>query len=168
MNKQERINTALRQVNKQYRLDKNSIRINTHNKFIHELGKFCLAWELTKQDKEIYTEVTFKDKKGRADIFVPEDFRICEVLESETIEKFNKKKNYYPEIFDLNAEKALDIFNRVVIDEEVYDNLICPNCYEPLEIEGQLELEKEIYDKYICKNCSHIVVLDYNSEANEK
>lgn len=112
MNKQEKINTALRLISKQYRLDKNSIRVNTHNTETHELAKFLKCWELMKEGREVYTEVTFSDHKGRADIFIPELFQVFEVLESESLDKFKRKKSYYPEQFEITGERAEDIIKR--------------------------------------------------------
>ena len=94
-NRQQRINDALRLTSRIYRLDKNSIRVNTGNSFRHELAKFLRCWELMKEGREVYTEVVFRDTKGRADIYVPELFQVFEVLESESLEKFTSKKDYY-------------------------------------------------------------------------
>lgn len=109
MNKQEKINTALRLVSRQYRLDKNSIRVNTHNTYRHELAKFKKCWEFMKEGYEVYTEVVFRDHKGRADIFIPELFQVFEILESESLEKFEAKRTYYPSELELVYERAEDI-----------------------------------------------------------
>ena len=95
--KQERSNTCIRlYVNNSYRLDYNSIRINIHNDILHEIGKLKKAYELIKDGKRILTEVIFKNGT-RADILVPEDFRVIEILHSESEKEVLEKIKSYPE-----------------------------------------------------------------------
>lgn len=95
MKKQKRINEAMNLCDDSFRRDKNSIRINTHNTVEHELAKAKLAYFLIKDKKTVFTEMVFKNG-ARADIFVPEDFVVYEILHSETKEMLEKKTSVYP------------------------------------------------------------------------
>ena len=67
---------------------------NSHNGEPHE----DLKWEVFKQARKqgfiVITEAIFKDKSGIADCYLPEVDIVYEILCSETIERFKKKK--YP------------------------------------------------------------------------
>lgn len=111
--KQERINQALRLLSPSYKLVKNAIIPHTGNTLEHELCKYLLALEFIKEGKEIYTEVRFKDGKGRGDIFIPELFLVVEILHTETVEEVLTKKEYYPKELNIvykTTEEILDGF----------------------------------------------------------
>lgn len=110
MKKQKRINEAMKLCDDSFRRDKNSIRINTHNTIEHELAKAKIAYFLIRNGKTVFTEVIFKNG-SRADVFVPEDFVVYEVLHSETKEMLKKKVSAYPEelsIFEFSSNDILD------------------------------------------------------------
>ena len=89
----------------------NVIKINKHNSITHELAKCKLCILLHKEGHEFVTEAIFKDSKGRADIFLTKRLEVYEVLESETLAKFNKKKHKYPvevTIYGIKAKEILD------------------------------------------------------------
>jgi hypothetical protein len=88
----------------------NTVKIHTQNTLAHELAKFLVAWDLMNNGSTIITEATFKHLKGRADIFELDTRTAYEILNSETIERFNAKKEYYPfgvTIVGLKAEDVL-------------------------------------------------------------
>ena len=110
-NKQERINEAIRLLNNRYRIEYNSVRINCHNTIEHELAKTKLCYELIKDGYTIITEAIFLGD-GRGDIFVPEKFRVYEILHTETKEEALKKTQKYPkelEIFYKTSEEILNM-----------------------------------------------------------
>lgn len=95
LTKQQRINKGLRLLSNQYRRDKNSVRINVHNTLSHEIAKLIKTYELVKAGYEVYTEAIFKNGKC-ADIFVPEEPMVVEVLHSETEKMCKEKVKKYP------------------------------------------------------------------------
>ena len=107
--KQERINDCLRYVKSPFKLVRNYVKPHIQNSDRHEMAKFLKCLQLMRDGKEIYTEVTFKDKKGRCDIFVPEDFRVIEILETETEEEALSKLDYYPEELEICFIRANEI-----------------------------------------------------------
>jgi hypothetical protein len=72
----------------------------------HELAKFALYLELRMLGHIVYTESTFYDLKGRADIIDITTMTIYEVLNSEKEENIKLKEENYPEIFDIIPVKA--------------------------------------------------------------
>jgi len=108
--KQTKINNCLRLVSSAYKLVPNVVKPHTGNSDEHEMAKFKLALYLMKEGKEVYTEVIFKNG-GRADILVPEDFRVYEVRHSETDKESLHKETLYPievEILYLESEVILN------------------------------------------------------------
>jgi hypothetical protein len=87
----------------------NTVKIHTQNDFKHELAKFLVSWDLMNQGSTIITEANFKHLKGRADIFELETRTAYEVLNSETIKRFEAKKEYYPYGVTIIGLKADDI-----------------------------------------------------------
>lgn len=95
LNKQLIINNNIRKyIDNSYRLDYNSIRLNTHNTLAHELKKCEVAYNLIKEGYTILTEVIFKNG-SRGDIFIPELCRVIEILHSETKAEALKKTEGY-------------------------------------------------------------------------
>jgi len=108
--KQKLINDCIRQyVDNKYKIIPNTIRLNINNTINHEVAKMIVAFNLMKQKKEIYTEVRLKGG-GIADIFIPEDFAIVEILASETAEQLAEKIKKYPwglNVDSLNADEVI-------------------------------------------------------------
>jgi hypothetical protein len=98
--KQKNIRNSLNLLDRKYRLDKNSVRINTHNLITHEIGKLIKAYELIKEGHEVYTEVTFKNG-GIADVLDACHMRVYEVLCSEKLSDAKIKTQKYPEELDI-------------------------------------------------------------------
>ena len=105
---QKRINECLRLLNKSFRNDFNSVRINTHNNLSHEIAKAIKCYELIKSEKTILTEAIFKSG-CRADILILNDFRVIEILDTETKERFDAKRITYPEEVEIIPFKADEI-----------------------------------------------------------
>ena len=99
---------AMKLLSTQFRRDINSVRLNTHNTIFHELAKCKKVYELMSDGYEVYTEVYMKGG-GIADIFVPEQFRIIEILHSETNERLAKKIKKYPEEFEIISFTSKEI-----------------------------------------------------------
>ena len=108
MNKQQRINTAMRLLSVSYRPMKNAIRISKANTLQHELAKFFKCWELLQDGKEFYTEAVFGNG-GRADIFVPVDYSVFEILHSETEKEALSKIKKYPPQLDIYLRKSFEV-----------------------------------------------------------
>jgi len=72
----------------------NCVRYNIHNKPKHELKKASICLDAQMKGFDYVTEAKFKDGSGICDIFLPELDWAIEVLDSETMVRFNKKK--YP------------------------------------------------------------------------
>ncbi|MDX1279467.1 hypothetical protein [Oceanihabitans sediminis] len=86
----------------------NTVRINTHNTLEHETAKLKVAYLLIKDKKKILTETIFKNG-ARADILIPEDFRVIEILHSETEKEVLDKKEYYPHQLDILYFKSSEV-----------------------------------------------------------
>ena len=102
INGQAKINRALRFLDPSYRIQINEIKVNSNSK--HETLKKKIAESLIKNGKSIVTEARFKkigNKSGRADIVILDDFICVEILDNESDERFESKKNYYPSQFQL-------------------------------------------------------------------
>jgi len=106
--KQRRINEAMQLLDNSYRKDVNSIRINVGNTISHEVAKLKVVYRLIKEGKLCYTEAVFKNG-ARADIYVPEDFRVFEILHSETEAEALSKKDYYPFELDIVLIKSCEV-----------------------------------------------------------
>jgi len=115
MNKRFKINKAIREYcSPRFRLDKNSVRINVHNKLPHEIGKLTKSYELISEGYEVYTEVVFKNG-CRADIFVPEKLAVYEILNSETEKEALEKTENYPEGLEIFTIKAEDLIKELYV-----------------------------------------------------
>jgi len=96
---QSKINQSLRLLDQSYKIEINKIKLNSDS--AHEKLKKKIAESLIKKGKSIITEAIFKSingKFGRADIFNLSDCEIIEILDTESTERFNKKKSYYPKV----------------------------------------------------------------------
>lgn len=92
------------------------VKIYPNNTETHETIKFQIALKLKKDKFKVYTECSFVDGSGRADLIAiaPNgNGYIIEVLCSETEERYLEKEAKYPKEFDIIKVKAKD-FN---IDE---------------------------------------------------
>ena len=78
--------------------------MNTGNTKEHELKKCEVCYELQKQGKDFVTEAVFNNG-CRADILVLDDFKVIEILKSETEEMFWSKTNNYPNGLDIEKVK---------------------------------------------------------------
>ena len=79
----------------QYRTTAYDPKFNIHNTWEHECAKCKEIFELKKMGKEVYAEAIFLNG-ARADIFIPEDYRVIEILHSESQSEALTKKDYYP------------------------------------------------------------------------
>lgn len=66
------------------------------NSFLHEQAKFRICYLLKGIGVEFWTEAVFKNGSGRADIYLPDRNLAIEILDTETMERFEKKKNTWP------------------------------------------------------------------------
>ena len=83
---------------------RNCIRINVNNSFEHELAKLQICYNLIKSGKEVFTEAIFVNG-SRADIVVLDDFKIIEILCSESEDGCLEKAKKYPSLFVLEMVK---------------------------------------------------------------
>jgi len=114
--KQHRMNEAMGLLSSSFRTDKNSVRINTNNTLIHEISKLIIMYREIKKKKTVYSEAIFKNG-SRADIFIPEDYRVIEVLHSETEKEALAKIKAYPEELDIILTKTEDLLRRTFYDK---------------------------------------------------
>jgi len=79
-------------------LKRNCVRINVGNSYAHELKKFDLAYATLMNGEEFATECefTFHGKNGRCDFVNLDTGIIYEILNSESEESINLKKEFYP------------------------------------------------------------------------
>lgn len=106
--KQLKKNTGINLLSNRFRVDINSIRLNTGNTLSHELAKTKLAYLMIKEKKEVITEAIFKGG-GRADIYIPKELRVYEILHSEKEKEALLKREYYPKELDIIFLKAEEI-----------------------------------------------------------
>jgi len=111
MNKQyllRKRNDAMREIRHSNKVGshRNCIRINVNNSFEHEVAKLRICYELIKEGKEIITEAIFNNGT-RADIVVLDDYKIIEVLYSESEEACLEKAKSYPILFELEMRKVV-------------------------------------------------------------
>lgn len=139
MRKEVRINQCLRLLSRQYRRDFNSVRINTHNSYEHELSKFKLAYELIKDGKKILTEAIFNNG-SRADILIPESFTCIEIMHSEKLDRAIEKTRKYP--------KELNIVYKTT--EEILNNNQC-RCKMKVTFTFSDKIKKYLKDKNVKK-----------------
>ena len=105
---QQKINKALRYLDMGYNVKQNVVKLNVTNSISHELAKCKKTYELIKEGKSVVTEAIFKGG-GRADIFCLNDFRVFEVLTSETEKEFLKKTAKYPNGLDIIYIKSGEV-----------------------------------------------------------
>jgi len=78
------------------------------NTLLHETIKFQVVYWLRKNGYKVYTETAFIDKKGKADIVCFQNGQAfaIEILCSEKDERFEDKRDTYPEEFTLVKVRA--------------------------------------------------------------
>lgn len=116
MNKQDLMrkrNDAMREIRMSNKVGshRNCIRINVANSLEHELAKLRICYDLIKSGKEVFTEAIFNNGY-RADIIVLDDYKIIEVLYSESEESCLEKAKKYPDLFSLEMVKVKGIEDR--------------------------------------------------------
>ena len=112
MNKQELMrkrNDATREIRISNKVSshRNCIRINVNNSIEHEVAKLRICYGLIKSGKEVFTEAIFVNG-ARADILVLDDFKIIEVLYSESEDGCLDKAMKFPDLFELEMVKVND------------------------------------------------------------
>jgi len=105
---QERRNQCSRLLKDGMRINLWDPRFNVHNEWKHEAAKCKLLYELKKEGKHAIGEAIFKNG-ARADILVLDDFRVIEVLNSETKEEALRKEDYYPTELDIQYKDCEDV-----------------------------------------------------------
>lgn len=110
MNKQDimiKRNNAMRLIRYSNKIGshRNCIRINVNNSIEHEITKLKICYDLIKSGKEVFTEAIFVNG-SRADIVVLDDYKIIEVLCSESEGACLEKCSKYPDLFDLEVVKV--------------------------------------------------------------
>ena len=90
----------------------NTIYLNTGNTLEHELAKFLVSWDLMTQGSKIVTEASFRNMRGRADIFELDTRTAYEILNTETIKRFEAKKEYYPGSATIVGLKSEDVLEK--------------------------------------------------------
>ena len=113
MNKKELLikrNNAMREIRHSNKIGshRNCIRINVNNSIEHEITKLRICYDLIKSGKEIITEAIFVNG-SRADIVVLDDYKIIEVLYSESEEACLEKAKKYPGLFEVEMVKAKEV-----------------------------------------------------------
>lgn len=105
---------AYEHIDTQRPIGKNCVKISASNTDEHELMKYKICRQLSKEKKEFITECIFKNGK-RADIVVPGDLKILEILSSETRLECIEKVMKYPGDFEVVMIDANQEFNEKLI-----------------------------------------------------
>ena len=114
INKKEEILTAnkLKRMIKYRSINnrRNSVKCWGGTTYKHYITICQIVFKFVQAGYEVFTEVEGKDEKWRADIVAINGSvgQIVEVLHSESDERFQKKKKYYPKEFILRAVKTKD------------------------------------------------------------
>ena len=113
MNKQYLLikrNDAMREIRHSNKIGshRNCIRINTNNSIEHEITKLRICYDLIKSGKEVITEAIFANG-ARADIVVLDDYKIIEILHSESESGCLEKSKKYPDLFELEMVMAKEV-----------------------------------------------------------
>ena len=112
---QQRINKALRLLDKSFNIKTNVVKINIHNTIFHELAKCAKAYELISEGKQVITEAIFKNG-SRADIFVLDAFSVFEILHSETEKEALIKTVKYPAELDIFYLSSIEVLKEILIE----------------------------------------------------
>ena len=86
----------------------NEIRTGENEGKKHREVKESICKALRDEGKYFVTEAIFKNG-GRADILVLDDFKVIEILDSESVESIRAKKGYYPKGLKVEVVKIGDI-----------------------------------------------------------
>jgi RecB family endonuclease NucS len=92
----------------------NMFQYFSNNTDLHEITKFRVFMELIKRGYKVFTEVEFKEGKGRADIVCFDskgNGYIIEIVNSEGQESINEKYDKYPidfEIIVIHCNKPIE------------------------------------------------------------
>ncbi len=95
-----------------YNLKPNVVKMSCANTMNHELAKAKLMYMLMKEGNQVYSEAIFTNNQGRADLYIPSRLEVYEVLESETLKKFENKKSKYPKEVTIFGIRAKDILKK--------------------------------------------------------
>ena len=111
MNKQQRIKLVNDNMQKIVVSSRtlNCVRYNTHNKPKHELKKASICLDAQIKGFDYVTEAKFKNGSGTADIYIPELDWAIEVLDSETMARFNKKNYPVKRIIPVRVEEKFEV-----------------------------------------------------------
>ena len=113
INKKKGDNYGYKLMDGSYNLKEGVVKISAANTLDHEMAKCKICWLLNSQRIKFFTEVIFKNHKGRADIFCPQTQVAYEVLHTESIAKFNEVKiKNYPEMIEVIPLKSKDILSK--------------------------------------------------------
>jgi len=96
MNRQKSLRVGYDLIDKSYNYKEGVIKINIINSIAHEICKCITCYNLKKENKCFYTELIFKNNAGRADIYLPKELKVIEILHTETENKLESKKIKYP------------------------------------------------------------------------
>jgi len=106
--KQQRINQALRLLDKSFNIKFNVVKINTHNSIYHELAKCKKVYELIDAGNTIITEAIFKNG-SRADILCLNKFQVFEILHTEKEKEALIKTIKYPDELDIFYLSSMEV-----------------------------------------------------------
>lgn len=92
----------------------NSVKTSEQLSDAHEDMKWKICRQLTKEGKDFITEAIFKNGR-RADILVPGDLKVIEILYCEDKEDCKRKLEFYPVEFEKIIVSAHQEFNEKLI-----------------------------------------------------
>lgn len=112
----ERLNKriALNLIDNKRPIGLNSVKTSAQLTDEHENMKWFICRQLAKENKDYITECYFLNNK-RADIVVPGDLKIIEVLSSEEEKQCILKTKMYPKEFEIVMVKANQDWNEKLI-----------------------------------------------------
>ena len=106
---------SLKYIDRQRPYKINAIKISAANTDEHELMKYLICRQLCKEGKEFITEVYFTGSKRHCDILILDDFKVVEILGTETEEECREKIKNYPDVFEKILVKANQKWNEKLI-----------------------------------------------------
>ena len=113
---EERLNLNKVEINNRMGSKVNDVRLNAHNKLMHEIAKAYLCYKMLKAEKKFLTEAKFT-AGGRPDIYSLSDDEAVEILCSETEKNCEIKAIDYP-VEKLTMRTTGDVLREMLKDLE--------------------------------------------------
>jgi len=102
-------NDSMNLLDRHAKIHRNCVKTSPGETDGHARIKFEISRALQEMGIEYVTEAIFKDRKGRADIFVLDNCMAIEIVGTETAESIEMKMKKYPcELVVVSTDKGID------------------------------------------------------------